>query len=290
MTVRAALSAALSVALGRSPSVIIGPMIGAAEDRRVVRPTTRPSSVHGNGSVTPGRFAERKLVLARHTNDRPSLEAQLSTRFALLVATAALIVTACGASAVTTLAPATPTPVPAQPNLTPVPGSTEEPIATPAPPEGDVDGAQEGAPELAIESDGTDSLEISVADSTAKAWRIRISGTNEADRLELIVETSDIAPGIHVDEIVGNEVVATDDLTRMPDEPTVAAGGCHRTVGVCFSSDGIKLDDANGVLTARFTFRDPSAPIAITGSTAGWPAEPFILGDWHDSQTFKSWE
>jgi len=223
-------------------------------------------------------------------DDPPSLEARLSTRFALLVATAALVVTACGASVAPTIAPVTPTPVPVQPDLTPVPGSTEEPDPTIVPPEGDVEGAQEGAPELAIESDGPDSLEISVADSTAKAWRIRISGTNPTDRLELIVETGDIAPGIHVDEIVGGEVVSTDDLTRMPDEPTVAAGGCHRTVGVCFSSDGIHLDDANGVLTARFTFRDPSAPIAVTGSTAGWPAEPFILGDWHDSQTFKSWE
>jgi hypothetical protein len=214
----------------------------------------------------------------------------LSTRLALLVATAALVVTACGASATATVAPVTPTPVPAQPDLTPVPGSPEEPTPTVALPEGDVDGVQEGAPELAIESDGPDSLEISVADSTAKAWRIRISGTDSADRLELIVETGDIVPAIHVDEIVGNEVVSTDDLTRMPDEPTVAAGGCHRTVDVCFSSDGIHLDDTDGVLTARFTFRDPSARIAITGSTAGWPAEPFILGDWHDSQTFKSWE
>jgi hypothetical protein len=178
----------------------------------------------------------------------------------------------------------------AQPDLTPVPGSSEEPTPTIAIPEGDVQGAQEGAPELAIESAGPDSLDITVADSTAKAWRIRISGTNPADRLELIVELSDIAPGIHVDEIVGNEVVSTDDLTAMPDEPTVAAGGCHRTVGVCFSSDGIHLDDTDGILTARFSFRDPSAPIAITGATAGWPAEPFILGDWHDSQTFKSWQ
>ena len=93
----------------------------------------------------------------------------------------------------------------------------------------------------------------------------RISGTDSADRLELIVETGDIVPAIHVDEIVGNEVVSTDDLTRMPDEPTVAAGGCHRTVDVCFSSDGIHLDDTDGVLTARFSFRDPSTRIAIDG-------------------------
>jgi len=214
----------------------------------------------------------------------------LSTRLALLVATAALVVTACGASVTPTVVPVTRPPVPAQPNLTPVPGSTEEPVVTPAPREGDVEGVQEGTPELGIESAGPDSLDITVADSTAKAWRIRISGTNRSDRLELIVETGDVAPGIHVDEIVGDEVVSTDDLTAMPDEPTVAAGGCHRTVGVCFASDDIHLDDAKGILTARFTFRDPSAPIAITGSTADWPAEPFILGDWHDSQTFKSWE
>jgi len=229
-------------------------------------------------------------VLGRHTDDPSSLEARLSTRFALLVATAALVVTACGASVAPTTTPVTPTPAPVQPSLTPVPGSTEEPSPTIAAPEGDVEGAQEGAPELAIEADGPDSLEVSVADSTAKAWRIRISGTNPADRLELIVETSDIAPGIHVDEIVGDEVVSTDDLTHMPGDPTVAAGGCHRSVGVCFSSDGIRLDDTNGILTARFTFQDPSAPIAITGSTANWPAEPFILGDWRDSQPFRSWQ
>jgi hypothetical protein len=202
----------------------------------------------------------------------------LSTRSALLVITAAVLIAACGASAPLTPAPAVhPTSVPAQPDPS-------------AAPEGDVEGVQAGRPELAIEAVDGQTLLVTVGDATAKGWRITIAGRDAADRLELVVESSDIAPGVHVDEIVGDQVVATDDLTRMPDEPTVAAGGCHRSLAICWSSDGIDIDEAQGVVAARFHFENPSAAFAITGSTATWPAEPFILGDWHDSEVFRSWQ
>ena len=201
----------------------------------------------------------------------------MPTRLALLVATMGLIAAACGA--------ATPA---ATPSAIPSPGSVDpQPTAQPA---GDVDGAQEGRPELAIARIGSDTLEVTVSDARAKAWRIAIAGTADTDRLELVVEIGDIVPGIRVDEIVGGEVIASDDLTRFPDEPSVAAGGCHSTIGVCFTSDGITVDEATGTLSATFRFRDPSHPFAITGSTATWPAEPFILSDWNESQTYRSWE
>jgi hypothetical protein len=176
---------------------------------------------------------------------------------------------------------------------TTAPSVTVAPSAEPPttrPNEGDVEGVQEGRPELAIEALASDVLEISVTDTTAKAWRISVSGPNPHDRLELVVETSDVTAGIEVDEIVGDQVISTNDLTRMPDDPTVAAGGCHRTLGICYASDGIKLTPGHGTLMATFRFRDPNRPIAVTGATAGWPAEPFILGDWRESQTFKSWD
>jgi hypothetical protein len=210
-----------------------------------------------------------------------------STPIALVLV--ALLAVACGAAVPATndptVAPASPV---VRPDLTPVPVPSVVPTALPN--EGDVDGVQDGRPELTIESVTQDELRVTVMDPTAKAWRIAVTGKDAADRLELIIETGDIAPGIRIDEIVGNEVVNTDDLTRMPDQPTVSAGGCHRTLGVCFSSDTIEVGAANGIVSATFRFRDTSRPIAITGSTASWPGEPFILGDWRDSLSYRSWE
>ena len=43
-------------------------------------------------------------------------------------------------------------------------------------------------------------------------------------------------------------------------------------------------------VTASFSVRlalpDPGTPLTITGGTATWPAEPFVLGPWTDTEPF----
>jgi hypothetical protein len=152
-----------------------------------------------------------------------------------------------------------------------------------------VEGVQEGRPELVVESVDTDRIRVTVTDPEAKAWRIIVATRDGQDRMELYVESGDIVPGIRVDAIVGGQVVGTDDLTRMPDDPTVAAGGCHPSVMVCWASFDIETPGPEGALSVILGLPEPSAQFSITGGTAGWPGEPFILGEWRDSLTFATW-
>lgn len=211
----------------------------------------------------------------------------MSTRFApaALVLTALLLV-ACGGAAVSS---------PAAPSSPSSPVSpTSSPASSPSPSsstgnQGDVDGIQDGRPELIVEGAGPETLQISVIDPTAKAWRIVVASRDGEDRMELYVESGDVVHGIRVDEIIDGQVVGSDDLTRMPEDPTVAAGGCHPTVQVCWASFDISVPGPDGVLSVSLGFPDPSVEVSITGGTATWPGEPFNLGPWRDSQPFQTW-
>jgi hypothetical protein len=206
-------------------------------------------------------------------------EACLSPRFApAALILSALIVVACGSGAVPS--PASPTDAPSSP--TPTSSPTDGNL-------GDVDGVQEGRPELIVEGAGDQRLLISVTDPTAKAWRIVVTRRDTEDRMELIVESGDIVHGIRVDEIIDGEVVGSDELTHMPGDPTVAAGGCHPTVQVCWASYDISLPGPDGTLSVVLGFPDPTVQVSITGGSADWPGEPFILGPWRDSLPLNTW-
>ena len=208
----------------------------------------------------------------------------MATRIAPVALLAALVIAACGGTA---LVPTAPAGSPVSPSAPSVPSPTSSPTD---PNLGDVEGIQEGAPELVVESAGPESLRVSVIDPTAKAWRIVFASRDGQDRLELILETTDVAPGIRIDSYIDGVLDGTDDLTRMPGDPTVSAGGCHRTLEVCWASFDITVPGPKGALSASFGFPHPQGlQVSITGSTADWPEEPFILGPWRDSLQYATW-
>jgi hypothetical protein len=209
------------------------------------------------------------------------------TRIApVFVASLALVVVAaCGASAAPTSAipsSVAPTRVPAA-----SPVVTPEPIVTASPDAGNVDGSGPG-PELTIEMVNGDTIRATLDDPAAKAWRLVVAGAGEraGDRWEILVETGDVGPTITATEIRDGRVVDVMDLSGFADG-TAAAGGCHGTLPVCLSSDGFRLpQDGDGRFSVQLVLPEPGTPLSITGGTAAWPGEPFVLGPWMDTEPF----
>ena len=218
-------------------------------------------------------------------------------RALLLVASIALLVAAACTAAPIALSPPFPSssPVSTAPVPTPIPvpsaapvTATATPTATPTPPidEGNVEG--DIYPELTVEAIDAETLRVTLDDPSAKAWRLVIAGDGDLryDRLEIEVVTSDVAPLITAREIRDSEVVSEMDLSGFANGG--AAGGCHATLGVCIDSDGFRLPkNDNGRFRFRLSIADVTGPLAIKGSTAGWPGEPFILGRWVDTDTLN---
>ncbi|MFL5756354.1 MAG: hypothetical protein ACJ77N_08660 [Chloroflexota bacterium] len=151
--------------------------------------------------------------------------------------------------------------------------------------------AAAGGPHLAVTL-VRDSIRASVTDTAAKAWRIVIGGgTGDAnaapDRLEIVVETSDVEAAVHVDEYVGGRLVDENDVTSQVGDATAAAGGCHRTLGVCYSSGSIRVPHRDGRLTVDVTPTEQH-PLIVSGGSARWPGEPFILGPWRTTSSWRS--
>ena len=195
-------------------------------------------------------------------------------RHLLPVAAVALVVAGCAASAA---APATVTP-----SEQPSPTATPRPSAPPKtlPPTGNTGSDY---PELAVALDGPGYV-IELVDPAAKAWRIVIAGTGTlaGDRLELLVEVGDIAPSVQVSTVIDGEIVDVNELGGILSTPTSAAGGCHPTLQVCYSSGGIAIDlqaGSVGVVLERLE----AGAFTIVGATATWPAEPFVLGPWRST-------
>jgi hypothetical protein len=142
-------------------------------------------------------------------------------------------------------------------------------------------------PELAVEL--KDGYLVSVTDPRAKAWRIEVrgAGLKGADRIELVVEVGDVAPGAEVRFYVRGGLVDVITLDGLIGLETAAAGGCHPTLELCVSSGTITIDPDAGRLTAAFEALSP-APVAIQGATADWPGEPFILGPWRTTEPFSN--
>jgi hypothetical protein len=211
-------------------------------------------------------------------------------RAPLLAATIALVAAACATSSVAPSPQTAAGPIVTAPAPTPIATPSVRPSASPSPTpptdEGNVDG--DVYPELTVETVDPATLRITLQDPSAKAWRLVIVGSGDLayDRLEIEVETSDIQPVITAREIRDSEVVSEMDLSGYADG-TAAAGGCHATLHVCIDSDGFRLPaNDNGRFRMRLSVAGAPGPLAITGSTAGWPSEPFILGPWVTTDTY----
>ncbi|HEY4189206.1 MAG TPA: hypothetical protein VGM28_02190 [Candidatus Limnocylindrales bacterium] len=186
------------------------------------------------------------------------------------------------AGPVPTAAAPTPVPTPATPS------PTLQPTAAPTTPpdEGNVDG--DVYPQLTIEEPDASTLRVTLQDPEAKAWRLVVKGTGDLtfDRLEIEVETGDVAPVVTAREIHDSELVGTIDLSAFANGMG-AAGGCHATLHVCIDSDGFRLPkNGNGRFRIRLSVAHAVGPLSITGSTAGWPSEPFVLGPWTGTAPF----
>ena len=59
---------------------------------------------------------------------------------------------------------------------------------------------------------------------------------------------------------------------------------------MCYASFDIHAPEGDGTMSAVFGLPDPTAEFSIIAGSAGWPAEPFILGPWHDSLPFTTWD
>jgi hypothetical protein len=202
-----------------------------------------------------------------------------------------LIAAACGGAVTAPVDPASPVPAapaPAErPALTPVPMPEDEPSPTPPQNAGDVDGDGVG-PELTVEFPDRNLLDVTLFDPDAKAWRLVVRGTGALadDRLEIVVEASDVMPLITATEIQQGEVVDVIDLTGYLDE-TAAAGGCHRTLDTCVDSSWFRLpEEGDGYFAIRLQMPADGTALLISGGTARWPGEPFVLGPWSDTEAF----
>ena len=217
----------------------------------------------------------------------PRVAPVLAASFALIVATA------CGASA----APASIVPSPVAPTHAPStqPATPTAPVVMPTPvpaatavtDAGNVDGSGSG-PELTIEMVNGDTIRATLDDPAAKAWRLVVAGVGEraGDRWEILVETGDVGPAITATEVRDGRVVDVMDLSGFADG-TAAAGGCHGTLPVCLSSDGFRLpQDGDGQFSVQLVLPEPGTPLSITGGTATWPGEPFVLGPWTNTEPF----
>jgi hypothetical protein len=211
-------------------------------------------------------------------------------RFSIALA-ASLALVAVAACSGTSSAPApsmTATPVAQGPVPTPVamPSQPIAPAPTSTPVIGGVDGAG-GGPELTIETVDADTIEATIKDPEAKAWRLVVSGTGElgGDRWEIVVETGDTGPVITATEIRGGQVTDVLDLSGFYDG-SAAAGGCHSTLPVCLDSDGFRVPEGDGLFSVRLDLPEAQVPLVIRGGAAAWDGEPFVLGAWHDTEPF----
>jgi hypothetical protein len=222
----------------------------------------------------------------------------MSPRFApIATALVLLVVAACAAPiavAPSAAAPVAMAPTPALPAPTPVPTNDAPtppltgPTPTSAPNAGQVDGSGAG-PQLTVEFPADRLVDVTLEDAEARAWRVVVAGTGALaeDRFEIVVEAGDVGPVISATEIRGGEVGDAIDLSFYG-EDTAAAGGCHRTLEVCVDSSSFTFaDDGTGRLRTRLNMPDPSSGVlTITGGTAGWPGEPFVLGPWSATEAF----
>jgi hypothetical protein len=143
-----------------------------------------------------------------------------------------------------------------------------------------------------VEPVGAVSIRVTLVDPAAKAWRVTVAGvgssTGEAapGSWTLTVETGDVAPVI----------TTTDTLNGVPGEPQEQQGletghptgrVCSVAVPVCIRAASVVLPhDGNGTLVVEIGRSDTTVGLTVTGATAGWPNDPFMLGPWTTTSAF----
>lgn len=170
--------------------------------------------------------------------------------------------------------------------------SAPDPLPTDGP-SGPANNGNVGAefPELTVEQNVDGSLHVSVTDPEAKAWRITLRGTADRadDGFEIVAEVGDVEPSVVIREIDGNAVVDEVNLTGMGREETAAAGGCHRSLPVCYASGDLALPgDGSATFGIDLGIVDPTVELEIVGASASWPGEPFVLGPWRETRSFRT--
>ena len=95
-----------------------------------------------------------------------------------------------------------------------------------------------------------------------------------------------MAPSITTLETVNG--VAGDPQEQPGLEAGAATGRvCATSLPVCVNAASVRLpDQGNGTLTLELTRLEASADLSVTGGTAAWPSEPFVLGPWTTTEAF----
>lgn len=206
----------------------------------------------------------------------------MSPRVAPVLAFAVVSFAVAGCTGAASAAPsAPPTPSSSIPTA-PVPTR----VPTSSPDTGDVTVGT--GPELSVEPRGTGAIAATIADPAAKAWRIVVTGIGDqgGDQWVLEVETGDVSPMITTTETVAGVTGEPVDRSSLADG-TGPARVCSTVLPACVEAAGFRLpDNGDGMLSARLVVTDPAASLAVTGATATWPGEPFVLGPWTTTEAF----
>jgi hypothetical protein len=212
---------------------------------------------------------------------------------AIAAASLAIALAACSAAATPTAAPTDamhPVPVP---SAVPTPAATTPvapPITTPSIDAGNVTDSTAG-PEVSIEPAGTGTIRVTLADPAARAWRIAVEGTGDhaGDAWVLTVQTGDVAPDITTIE-TANGVTGEPVVQEGLQAGTAKGRICAASLPVCVVASSVALPSGgNGTLGLELIRTDPAVAMNVAGSTAAWPADPFVLGPWTTTEAFP-WE
>jgi hypothetical protein len=199
-----------------------------------------------------------------------------------LLAVVAAVAAACGPAAI---GAGTATTIPSGARGT-LPPLERPPLATP-PLTGPVGNVDRRFPELSVEPAG-ERFVVSVVDPAARAWRVRILGTDKraGDALEVELRTGDVGYELVVRSVVDGVVVDENDLSGMLGEPTTAAGGCHPTLNVCYGSGDMTLPvDGNGEFRIGIDVTGPLSA-SLGAASASW-TKPFVLGEWRETDVLS---
>jgi hypothetical protein len=178
--------------------------------------------------------------------------------------------------------------LPATPSFVPVtlPVPTDDQTATASPDEGNVDGAI--VPALSIEPVAAQTIRVTLADGSARAWRVTVQGTGNraGDRWVFEVDTGDVGYTITAQDAEGG----VEGVPR--EQPGLAAGQtdgslCSSALPVCVAADSVRLpENGDGTLVLELTRTDAMQPLEVAAATAGWQGDPFTLGPWTITEAF----
>jgi hypothetical protein len=198
----------------------------------------------------------------------------------LLVVTAAVI-SACAGGPPGVAGPSAPEPTPIADPSQPYGPYPTLPVTGFEPPVGNTD---QQYPELSLSLDG--GYLVDLVDPEARAWWIIVAGTGPfaGDRLEIVAEVGDIWPGAVARLYVGGDLVETIDMNGLVGNETAIGGGCHPTLGLCFSSADVQIRPEDGRLTVSLE-GSATSRLEIRGATASWDGEPYTLGPWRGTDT-----